>query len=79
MYNCFGFNKEPKGSIQLKRKKDPRLGGHATLRRVGGVCIKWYQSIIFFLVDNMQKRKRDKGDSLISSRGINVDLSIDFI
>jgi hypothetical protein len=32
----------------------------------------------FFLVDSRQKRKRDKGDSLISSRGINVDLSIDF-
>jgi hypothetical protein len=42
------------------------------------VAIKWYQSRIFLLADNRQKRKRDKGDILISSRGISIDLSIDF-
>jgi hypothetical protein len=36
VYNCFGFNKELKGSIRLRRKKDPRLRGRAAPRRAGG-------------------------------------------
>lgn len=43
-----------------------------------GGCIKWYQRRKFLLADSRKKRKRDKEDNLISSRGISIDLSVDF-